>query len=290
MLPRYLRWSELRACGNYPDPNLLQPPSSDIRVGLKRLAGEGAWDQIFELAENAAGQPCGRAWLDVHRYSCTAAQFAGQSPVSDAIVAGLKSLLADMPQLLTWSLADDTPVANAETVQWLRDSGALAPPPSETPARPVEAAPAPPQQIWYPPPEPIAPSDPSAEGEPAPPDAYDLAMQFARNGNIEEALEILSREAAAEPSGRGRFLRRLQQAQVCMSTGNADVARPLLESLAEEISQRRLHDWEIADLVSQPLTLLYRALDGTEDAAEKKRKLYAEICRLYPARAVRLPR
>lgn len=297
MLPRYLRWSELRACGGYPDPNLLQPPSSDVRVSLKRLANEGNWDQISEMAENAAGQPCGRAWLDLHRYACTAALFAGQSAISNAIVGGLKSLLADVPHLLDWSLADDTPVANAETIQWLRDQGALTPPASQgesfeaaAPPSPPPPPPPPPPQVWYPPPEAVAPTSASGEGEPTPPDAYDLAMEAARNGNIEEALEILSREAAAEPSGRGRFLRRLQQAQVCVSTANAEVARPLLEALAEEIAQRKLQEWEVADLVAQPLTLLYGCLDGSEDAAEQKRKLYAEICRLYPARAVRLPR
>ena len=60
--------------------------------------------------------------------------------------------------------------------------------------------------------------------------------------------------------------------------------------LTEEIGQRHLEEWEVADLLTQPLTLLYRCLDGSEPDSEKKRKLYAEICRLYPARAVRLPR
>ena len=118
----------------------------------------------------------------------------------------------------------------------------------------------------------------------APPEPYDLAMEAARTGHVEDALGILSREVAHERSGRGRFLRRVQLAQVCLATGNNEIGRPILQEIAEEIQQRQLEDWENTDLIAQPLALLYRCLDE----ADEKRKLYARICRLDPSRALGL--
>jgi type VI secretion system protein ImpA len=286
LIPRMLRWGELRAAGGYPDPALLAAPGAELRISLKRLAAEGFWDKVGELAEDAAGQPCGRAWLDLQRYACFACQFAGANAVIEAILAGLKSLLADVPQLLQWTLADDTPVANAETMAWLKDRGVLpgaAPPPAE-----VAVAPPPPPPVWYPPPAPPGSGDGSSDA--AAPDAYALAIATAQAGNIEEGLEILSREMAQEPCGRDRFLRKVQLAQLCLATGNEAIAEPVLNDLAEEIDRRNLKEWELADVVAQPLTMLYRCLESTPEGAKEKRELYARICRLYPARAVRLPR
>jgi type VI secretion system protein ImpA len=285
LIPRMLRWGELRATGGYPDPAVLAAPSSELRVSLKRLSLEGQWDQVGDLAETAAGQPCGRAWLDLQRYACNAAQFTGASGAMEAILAGLKSLLADLPQLLAWTLADDTPTANAETMAWMKERGVLKTAEPEPLPAPVV------QQEWCPPAEAPAPASADvANAEPELPDAYQLAMQAAQSGNVEGGLEILSREIAQEPCGRDRFLRKLQVAQLCVATGNQAVAEPVLKELAAEIDRRNLTEWEVADVVAEPLALLYRCLDSAADSAAEKRELYARICRLNPARALRLPR
>jgi type VI secretion system protein ImpA len=287
LVTRALRWGELRLTGTNPHPLILVAPPTEVRMGLKQLAAEGVAHLTLAAAEEAAGRPWGRAWLDIHRYSVGALQTSGADAAAAAILSGLKALLADMPYLLQWTLADDTPVANAETVQWLKDQGVLPGPSTEPEAPPPAAAPAPPQN-WYPPPPPVDRTPQDESGEPAPPDAYDLAMEAARSGRTEEALNILSREVGQERSGRGRFQRRVQLAQVCMATGNNDIGRPILEELAEEIQRRGLEHWEAPDLVAQPLVLLYRCLDDAQDTAGEKRKLYAQICRLDPPRALGL--
>lgn len=287
LVTRALRWGELRLTGTNPHPLILVAPPTEVRMGLKQLAAEGVSHLTLAAAEEAAGRPWGRAWLDIHRYSVGALQASGGEAAATAILSGLKALLADMPYLLQWTLADDTPVANAETVQWFKDQGVL-PGPSPEPEPPAPAAaPAPPQN-WYPPPPPVERTPQDESGEPAPPDAYALAMEAASSGRTEEALNILSREVGHERSGRGRFQRRVQLAQVCMATGNNDIGRPILEELAEEIERRGLQHWEAPDLVAQPLVLLYRCLDDAPDTAGEKRKLYAQICRLDPPRALGL--
>lgn len=77
LMLRALRWGELRASGGYPDPNSLEPPPSEVRIELKRLANEGNWNELRERAEEAAGQPCGRSWLDLQRYAVNACRYCG---------------------------------------------------------------------------------------------------------------------------------------------------------------------------------------------------------------------
>jgi len=284
MVQRALRWGELRATGGSFDAMFLEPPPSEVRIELKRLASEGNWDALREKAEEAAGRTCGRGWLDVQRYAVTACRYSGADTLAQAILAELKAVLADHPMMSQWTMADDTPVANPETLQWLQENG-LMPGAAAEQAAPAPQAP-PPQEWIAPPPERVE----TADGEPAPPDAYELAMEAARAGRAQEALAILSREIAQENTGRGRFLRKMQLAQVCLATGNDEIGRPILQELAEEIEQRRLEAWEGSEMIAQPLALLYRSLAGAGDSEEERRKLYARICRLDPARALGLGR
>jgi type VI secretion system protein ImpA len=280
LMLRALRWGELRATGGYPDPTFLQPPASDVRIELKRLANEGNWNDVREKAEEATGRPCGRGWLDLQRYAVNACRYCGADAIAQAIVSELKALLSDFPQMTQWTLADDTPAANAETLQWLEENFLL---PGATPPPPPPA-----QQEWIAPPPPERVVSETADGEPAPPDAYDLAMEAAHSGRVEEAFTILSREIAQERTGRARFLRKVQLAQVCLATGNDEIGRPILQELAEEIEQRRLQAWEGPEMIAQPLALLYRSLASAGDSDEERRKLYARICRLDPSRALSL--
>ena len=119
-------------------------------------------------------------------------------------------------------------------------------------------------------------------------DAYELAKAAASAGRPQEAMEILEREAAQERSGRGRFQRNMQLAQVCIAAGHPSIALPILEALANEIDNRKLEDWEDADMVIHALGLLYQCLEKLKRSPEEKQKVYARICRLRPARALAL--
>ena len=268
LLVRGLRWGELRAGGADVDPTLLEAPPTQTRQDLKRLAYEGDWTQVLEIAETAAGAPCGRGWLDLQRYAVRACQELGYEAAARAVVSGLRGLLADYPQLADLTLLDDTPTANAETKAWLKEQ--------------VEAA-APSLEEDLPVAAPAAQEEP---GEGKPPDAYDLALEAARSGRAQEAIEIMANEAAQESSGRGRFRRRVQLAQICLGAGRAELAAPILQDLSGEIERRNLEAWEQADMLSHPLALLLRCLAKLDASAEERQKLYARICRLDPLQAL----
>lgn len=272
LLLRGLRFGELRAAGTDVDANLLEAPPTGARQALKKAANDSEWQQVLELGETAMGQPCGRGWLDLQRYVFRAANELGYYQIAAAIRAEVNALLADYPALRQASLLDDTPAANPETLAWLDEIAPAAPAKAAyTPAAMEDAT----EASWAAP-----------DGGPEIVDANEVAMQAARSGRPQEAIEILSREATAEKSGRGRFQRRLQLAQLCMSMGYERIAHPILEQLASEIDSRGLEGWEAASTVAQPLALLYRCLEKLDTAPDLKQKVYDRICRLDPLQAL----
>jgi type VI secretion system protein ImpA len=272
LLLRALRWGELRAAG-YLDPGLLDAPPTEIRQALKKLSTDGEWQQLLDTAETAMGLPCGRGWLDIQRHAYRACYELSYTAPAAAIQSAVKSILADLPDLLTATLLDDTPAANAETQAWIEEIN----PPAEAAAPSYAYTPAP------------AMDESSYDSSPAadkPEDPAEIAMRAAREGRPQEAIEILTREAAAERSGRGRFQRRLQLAQLCTSMGHERIAHPILEQLVSEIDNRSLEGWESPDTVAHVLALLYRCLDKLKAGEERKQLIYDRICRLDPIQAL----
>ena len=88
------------------------------------------------------------------------------------------------------------------------------------------------------------------------------------------ASRLLMRELGQERSGRGRFHRKVQLAQLCVSTGHENIALPILQELAAEIERRKLEDWEPPELVARPLALLYQCLARARRRTAEKRRLY----------------
>jgi type VI secretion system protein ImpA len=282
LLLRGLRWGELRAAGETIDETLLAPPPTEIRQRLKGLALESNWTEALETAETAMGLECGRGWLDVQRYASRACLEMGSyyDPIRTAIISGLRGLLADYPRLPDLTMMDDTPTANSETRAWIQEQ--VAPPAAAQESAPAEPV----QEAWaYP-----AREERAEEAEVAQaPDTYDLAMQAARSGRPQEGIELLMRELGQERSGRGRFHRKVQLSQLCVSTSHENIALPILQELAAEIERRKLEDWEAPDLVARPLALLYQCLGkGSDD--ELRAKLYSWICRLDPLMALNVSR
>jgi type VI secretion system protein ImpA len=124
------------------------------------------------------------------------------------------------------------------------------------------------------------------EGEPAPPDSYDLAMQAMREGRAKDAVELLASEVGRQPSGRGRFRRKQQLAEICIRLGQTGVAQPILEDLLSEIDEHKLEEWESPDTIAYPLTMLLDCLGKLDGDAAVRQKIYHRICRLDPVQAL----
>lgn len=276
LMLRGMRWGELRAAGETPDSTLFDAPSTETRTSLKRLLSEGSYAEVIEIGEAAMAQPCGRAWLDLQRYVVTACEYLGYSAIAIAIKSELKALTGDFPNLKTATLLDDTPCANADTLRWLEEFTAV---PQVEDHSPVQE-----QPVWTAPSQPVALPQPDSASEETGPDPYDLAQQAAVAGRLDDAMDILATEIERQTSGRGRFERKLQLAQVCLASGQNEIARALLSELVEIIDEHRLERWESSELVAHALSLLYSCSDMDPDA---KAKLYERICRISPTQALR---
>jgi type VI secretion system protein ImpA len=274
LLLRALRWGELYAGGTTLDASLLEAPPTETRKEVRKLATEGSWEAVIGEVEKAMETPGGRAWLDLQRYADEAFYNVGSyyEPVKNAISAMFKALLTSYPDLLSATLNDDTPAAGPPTKQWVEQTLQAAP-----------AAAAVPETI--PVAQPMAAAGASAE-----PDAYDVALEHLRKKRVDEAVDLLSRQIRHETSGRGRFQRQFQLAQICLTAGRDAVAANILNDLSHEIEARNLGEWESPEMIAQVLAVFLKCIDKVNAAPEIKERLYSTICKLDPGLAMKIGR
>jgi type VI secretion system protein ImpA len=270
LLLRGLRWGELR--GSF-DPAILEAPPSDLRQQVKALAMRNRWAELLELAERIMALPCSRAWLDLQRFVVEACTALGDkyNDIAVAIRSELRTLLRDLPELLEANLSDDTPAANSETQRWLR----------ELLAEPSGAAPLP-----------GSPHGPALDDARAPGwqkrfvDPQALAQEAMRAGQQQKAVEILQREVERAPSGRVRFLRKMQLAQVCTAAGKDGIAQLLLDDIAAAVDAHKLDDWEDRETIARTLVYLLQNSKKIQADAKAKQAMFERICRLNPVQAL----
>jgi type VI secretion system protein ImpA len=269
-----LRFAEtrLQPSGGY---ELAVGPPTEVRQKLVRVANQGEWTELLRESIAMLGEPYGRTWLDLHRYTWRAAQESGYSELAQAIVTTLRGILQDIPEMRTWNLDDDTPVGNQETQRWI-DAEILPPPPE-----PVVAAPAPDPVIIYR----DAPS--GRQGTDSPPErtVYEVACELQESGRPEEAITMMVREANRQSSGRERFQRRIEVAQLCLASNREDIAYPILSELNAEIDSRNLALWERDELLVKPMTMLLRCMESRGESQQDRDALFTKICRLDPQAA-----
>ena len=269
LMLRGLRWGELRASS---DPAVLEAPPTEIRRQIKALALNSRWADLLEVAENVMALPCGRAWLDLQRFVVDACVALGSeySAIVIAIRSELRALLRDLPELMEAVLADETPAANPETQTWLR----------ELIEEPADASP-----------RATAPGLPVIDGFPSRGwqkkfiDPHALATEAMRKGQPQKAFEILYKEVERQRSGRGRFQRKLQLAQLCIGAGKDAIAQPLLDDIAAAVETHKLEDWEDHEMVAGVLAFLLQSSKKIQGDAKAKQAIFERICRLDPVQA-----
>lgn len=278
-----LRFGETRKVGSSPSPDFAMAPTTETRQAMRRLSNEANWEELTKLCLKTLAEPCARAWLDLHRYTWRAARELGSEAIAVAVATTVRGILLDIPEMRGWMLDDDTPVGNAETQQWI-DTEILPPPPvvevEET--LPVE--------------EPVSflPTAVASNGtnadEPKAPEIYDTATELLKRGKTGEAITLLVRDAELQPSGRKRFQRRVQVAQLCMLAKQDPIAYPVLTELSQEIERRGLETWESGEMLAHPLSLLLQCLDQRKASSEDKDALFERLCRLDPQAALGIRR
>jgi len=117
-------------------------------------------------------------------------------------------------------------------------------------------------------------------------DAYVLAKEALAAGQEEKAFSIMRVAIARERSGRNRFRRTMQLAELAIAAGKDSIAQPLLEDVAAIIENHKLDAWEDPATVAGDLLKLMRTSKKIQGSASEKQKLFERICRLDPVQAL----
>ena len=257
-------------------------PAPGVRQTLRRLAREKSWKAVLRAGLDALAAQPETMWLDLHRYIWQAAVELEERALAAAVMATVRGCLESAPRLASILMDDDTPSAGVETHSWL----AALQPATAGEGRPTAG------QLS----EAVAAalgrgggSNGHHAGGPKT-DRTAEAAQMLKQGRAGEGIGLLSRFAEEQTSGRLRFERRLQTAELCLQAGHAAVAQPLLADLLAELEKRTLEGWEGTDLLGKPLALLIRCIDAGVNSGENRATLFAKLCRLDPMAAAALDR
>jgi type VI secretion system protein ImpA len=172
--------------------------------------------------------------------------------------------------LMDLVLMDDTPAANGETKAWLQSL--IDEPQSASPKLPGPG---------------FALNGHSSNGwQHKFVDSYALAQEALKSGREQKAFEILHSELQKQQTGRGRFERRIQLVQLCVSTGKEALMQPILDDLLAAIESHKLEDWEDREMLAGALATILRASKKIQADPKEKQKLFERICRLDPVQAL----
>ena len=237
------------------DTTAIPSLSDKDRGRLDTLRQANKWAELVEASESLL--PTNRYCLDLHRHSHDALRQLGpdHAAAAAALAAELASLLTRLPRLLALKFKEGAPLASPETRSWIDasvlTSGAAAP--SASTAAPI-----------------ILTAAPSAPAEP-----NQLLKLMA--SDRENGLRVAAAQIQQAPSGREKFLRRLELAEACAAGKDAPLARQLLTGLVAEIDALRLDTWEPL-LATRCFTALVRSIP--KNAPAEKPALDAALARL----------
>ena len=271
LMMRGLRWGDLRTAAWQSDPAMLEAPPTEVRQHIKRLSLDQRWKELLEASEAVMALPCSRAWLDLQRFVVEGCVALGSNydPIAVAIRSELRCLLRDVPQLLEATLMDDTPAANQETRAWLSEI-------LKEPANGVGPAPE----------AEAAVNGDSPRWQKKFVDSQLLAKEALRAGQPDKAIEIMSQELNRQRSARGRFQRRIQFVEICVSAGKDAIVQPMLDDLIATIDAHKLEEWEDKAAIASALVTIARASKKIQADAKEKQKYFERVCRLDPVQAL----
>jgi hypothetical protein len=163
---------------------------------------------------------------------------------------------------------DDTPAANSKTREWLKEIL------TEHGGVPLASSSIPLDE----------PSNPRWQKKFV--DSMVLAKEALRAGQADKAIDIMNQELTRQRSARGRFQRRLQFVEICVSAGKDAIVQPMLDDLIATIDAHKLEEWEDKAYMAAAIVSIMKASKKSQADAKEKQKYFERVCRLDPAQAL----
>ena len=228
-----------------------------VRLQQKELE-EGEFEQVLERVEKLLREH--PLWLDLQLLAVQALEGMGRRyrKAHRAVLAALSFLLQRDPELATTKNHKGEAFASDATQVWLSNE--------------VNAA--------------------AAAGKlDAVQEVGQEARKLVARGQLGDAMRLLTQRIEMTASRRGRFVLRLDLAQLCIEAGRMELAVPQLEQLEQEVTHFSVEEWE-PELATSVVRWLWQCCTGPHavpSLAERSKDIYARLCRLDPAAAVSAP-
>ncbi len=257
----WLHIQQLPAGANGRSP--VPPTPGPLRLQLEKMVANAKWDALLEESESALVKH--RFNLDLHRFSAQA--LAGLGPgyqlARQVLLAEVSGWLRRMPSASELLCSDGSPVADAQTRQWLQ---------LEVLTGPEGAS-----------------SRPAGQANPGAA-LLDQARALIAQGKLPDGIEGLEQSIQGLGAGRPRFEARLALAKLCAAAGQTALAKALYIILDQECSDHHLDTWEPA-LAAQCLEGLLISVRAQRPAGPIPLEFaghYQRLCKLSLAAALRI--
>jgi type VI secretion system protein VasJ len=269
-LDRVARWDAVVAePSNEGGKTFLEDPATHRLTYMNSLVDSKDWKTLLQTAEDAFTESPLHFWLDLQRFVATALDGLGEEyeGAKQTVLLETAVLLKRVRSLSQLAFRSGTPFANPKTRFWLEDTVA-----------PVLASDS---------------GNASAVNDERLSEQIEAAKRLGADGKLSEAIGLLQDGLQQEGTRRGRFLRRLGMANVCMQASKPTIACPILESLEAEIDTLALNEWEPAlalevwSQLHQCYGLLLAGDSGSQEPTrEKAQRVFGKICEIDASRAL----
>jgi type VI secretion system protein VasJ len=266
-LVRWAAWLSLTALPSAQNGKTMLPgPPTAVRTALNQ--GQSSGNSLATLGNAESHVREFRFWLDLSRLSAESLRTLGPAYAAalDAVETETALFLRRLPGLENLTFADGAPLADEKTRLWLSRLGRG---PAALRSGQDEAA-----------------SGPDANDVSA---VLDKAGDLAAANQIVAAATLLQGKVDAAPSGRLRLRWRIGLAEILLTSGNPEIARPIIDQILSDLDTHKLDDFD-PDLTLEALRTARQGLAAAGDEAAKARsqEVLGRIIRLDPAQGLRL--
>jgi type VI secretion system protein VasJ len=270
-LSRAIRWGGLLTPPNEAGVTRIPPFRENALNELAGLQASGAGpDEVFVLCENLLMEPGGQWNMDLQHIAHKTLVALNDATSVHILEAEIKSLLKRCDGLADLCYAGNVPFANEATKEWLNSLA------TETSSEDEETA-----------------------GNTADDEVKNItiaASKASTGGNLVAGLEVL--KELPGNTGRQRFIRRIEEARLCIKTKQTEMAKSMLDALDREIVRSDLSAWEPGMAISvwrlqlKQIALELPKANSTQQQELKTRiqEINASICIADPYEAARINR
>jgi type VI secretion system protein VasJ len=281
-ISRNLVWGKLKLPPSKENITQIDPPNSVIQTKIGEWYSGNDWDVLIPRIElNFLNPDSGfQFWLDVQKYLVKALEQKGGVFIKAAeeVKISLALLLQNFPQLVDLKFKNkETAFADKDTINWINTEVTAMLGGSSAEKEPMLL--------------------PPIMGEDYDPinEEYEMACKELPK-NFEENVAKMQSQISGDTRRKGRFLRQLNLANLCVEAKQYQLAKVHLLQLNEKIEEYNLAEWEPGLCVSvwQSTYLVNQNLLETKDKENKslleseQAKLFAKIANYDGVLAIKL--